>query len=180
VASCHVRIPGATRHCNMRPTALCSIEQKGYDALENVREGGCACGQSRYRLTSPPLFVHCCHCKDCQRQTGSAFVLNALIETDRVEIRSGTTDLHPMPTDSGKPHEVARCPSCGSARSTIPPPCRRTSTSTHARNFPGSRCPRTCRRSRRITPRARCGRPKASPAAVPCSADPLAPRRLLL
>jgi hypothetical protein len=47
-------------------------------------EGGCACATVRYRLVSSPMFVHCCHCRDCQRQTGSAFVLNALIETDRV------------------------------------------------------------------------------------------------
>ena len=43
-------------------------------------EGGCACGKMRYRLESKPMIVHCCHCRDCQRQTGSAFVLNALIE----------------------------------------------------------------------------------------------------
>ena len=48
-------------------------------------EGGCACGHVRYRLASAPMIVHCCHCRDCQRQTGSAFVLNALIETDRVD-----------------------------------------------------------------------------------------------
>jgi hypothetical protein len=59
--------------------------------------------------------VHCCHCKDCQRQTGSAFVLNALIETARVEILSGMTALHTMPTESGRPHDVARCPACGTA-----------------------------------------------------------------
>ena len=40
------------------------------------------------------MFVHCCHCRDCQRQTGSAFVLNALIETDRVEIRGGARADH--------------------------------------------------------------------------------------
>jgi len=61
------------------------------------------------------MFVHCCHCLDCQRQTGSAFVLNALIETDRVEILSGETILFAMPTDSGRPHDVARCPACGTA-----------------------------------------------------------------
>lgn len=83
--------------------------------MENGLGGGCACGQVRYRLRSAPLFVHCCHCKDCQRQTGSAFVLNALIETDRVEQLSGATTLFPMPTDSGRPHEVARCPGCGTA-----------------------------------------------------------------
>jgi hypothetical protein len=47
-------------------------------------EGGCACGRVHYRLASPPMFVHCCHCLRCQRETGSAFVLNALIETDRI------------------------------------------------------------------------------------------------
>jgi len=82
--------------------------------MQQAMEGGCACGQVRYRLRSGPLFVHCCHCKDCQRQTGSAFVLNALIETDRVEA-TGQTTLFKMPTDSGRPHDVARCPECGTA-----------------------------------------------------------------
>jgi hypothetical protein len=82
--------------------------------MANPVEGGCACGQLRYRMRSAPLFVHCRHCKDCQRQTGSAFVLNALIETDRVEA-DGQTALFRMPTDSGRPHDIARCPGCGSA-----------------------------------------------------------------
>ena len=43
--------------------------------------GGCACGSIRYQLLDKPMFVHCCHCDDCQRLTGSAFVLNAIIET---------------------------------------------------------------------------------------------------
>ena len=75
-------------------------------------EGGCACGRARYRLLSKPMFVHCCHCRDCQRQTGSAFVINALIETDRVEILSGETEGVPVPTDSGRPHVIHRCPGC--------------------------------------------------------------------
>ena len=83
--------------------------------MPNIHEGGCACGQIRYRLLTPPLFVHCCHCHDCQRQTGSGFVLNALIETDRVELLHGRTSLSAMPTDSGKPHQIARCPGCGTA-----------------------------------------------------------------
>src|SRR5271170_3585861 len=77
--------------------------------------GSCSCGAVKYQLTSAPLFVHCCHCHDCQRQTGSAFVLNALIETDRVEVLRGKTGLSDMPTDSGKPHQVARCLDCGTA-----------------------------------------------------------------
>jgi len=79
---------------------------------EAVFEGGCACGEVRYRMTSRPMFVHCCHCRDCQRQTGSAFVINALIETDRVELLSGAPNAATLPTDSGLPHIVRRCPTC--------------------------------------------------------------------
>ncbi len=74
--------------------------------------GGCSCGAVRYRLVSAPMFVHCCHCRDCQRQTGSAFVLNALIEADRVTLSSGNPEPVRVPTDSGRPHEIHRCPSC--------------------------------------------------------------------
>ncbi|HEX3996521.1 MAG TPA: GFA family protein [Acetobacteraceae bacterium] len=80
-----------------------------------ANEGGCACGQIRYRLQTAPMFVHCCHCHDCQRQTGSAFVLNALIETDRMDVLQGQPALSEMPTDSGRPHHIARCPNCGTA-----------------------------------------------------------------
>ncbi len=78
-------------------------------------EGGCACGRARYRMTSEPLFVHCCHCLRCQRETGSAFVLNALIETDRLDIVSGAPTAVSVPTDSGKSHRIFRCDACGTA-----------------------------------------------------------------
>lgn len=78
-------------------------------------EGGCGCGAVRYRLRGRPMFVHCCHCRDCQRQTGTAFVLNALIEADQVEVLQGETRGSAMPTDSGKPHVVQRCAGCGTA-----------------------------------------------------------------
>lgn len=81
----------------------------------DMLEGGCACGAVRYRLEAPPMFVHCCHCLDCQRQTGSAFVLNALIETDRIAPLSGETVAVTMPTDSGRPHRVFRCAQCQTA-----------------------------------------------------------------
>jgi hypothetical protein len=74
--------------------------------------GGCACGAVRYRLTSAPMFVNCCHCRNCQRQTGSAFVINALIETDRIGLVAGMPQPVPVPTDSGNPHDVYRCPDC--------------------------------------------------------------------
>jgi hypothetical protein len=74
--------------------------------------GGCTCGQVRYRLTRAPLIVHCCHCRWCQRETGSAFVLNALIESACIELLAGRPELVPTPTNSGKGQRIARCPSC--------------------------------------------------------------------
>jgi hypothetical protein len=73
--------------------------------------GGCSCGAVRYQLTRPPMFVHCCHCLLCQRQTGSAFVINGLIETACLVV-TGQPSLNPMPTESGRPHDVFRCPAC--------------------------------------------------------------------
>jgi hypothetical protein len=78
-------------------------------------DGGCACGAVRYRLTSEPMFVHCCHCRDCQQQTGGAFAVNALIETDRIELTQGRPEPVPLPTDSGRPHDVYRCEACATA-----------------------------------------------------------------
>lgn len=78
-------------------------------------EGGCACGAVRYRLGCAPMFVHCCHCRDCQRQTGSAFALNALIETDRIALLKGEPVPLAVPTDSGRPHRIFRCPGCQTA-----------------------------------------------------------------
>ena len=75
-------------------------------------DGGCSCGEVRYRLTSEPLFVHCCHCLNCQRQTGSAFVINLLIEAERVELLAGTPQPVDVPRDDGSPQRIFRCPSC--------------------------------------------------------------------
>jgi len=74
--------------------------------------GGCACGNVRYRLASGPLFVHCCHCLNCQRQTGSAFVINLLIEADRVELLSGDPVPVDVPRDDGSSQRIFRCPTC--------------------------------------------------------------------
>lgn len=75
-------------------------------------QGGCTCGAVRYRLAEPPMFVNCCHCRWCQRETGSAFAINAIIERDRLEV-SGDVVITRLPSASGKGQEVARCPSCG-------------------------------------------------------------------
>jgi len=75
-------------------------------------EGGCACGAVRYRMASKPLFVHCCHCSWCQRETGSAFVLNAIIEADRVDHLEGDPEAVMTPSASGKGQKIMRCPEC--------------------------------------------------------------------
>lgn len=74
--------------------------------------GGCACGAIRYRLESEPLYVHCCHCRWCQRETGAAFALNALIEADRVTVLSCAPETIPIPSESGRGQKIARCPDC--------------------------------------------------------------------
>ena len=76
------------------------------------REGGCACGAVRYRLASDPLFVHCCHCLNRQRQTGSAFVVNLLIEADRVELLAAEPQAVDVPRDDGGVQRIFRCPTC--------------------------------------------------------------------
>ncbi len=79
---------------------------------ETPLEGGCTCGALRFRLATKPLFVHCCHCRWCQRETGSAFVLNAMIETERVTLLKGTPEVVDTPSASGKGQKITRCPSC--------------------------------------------------------------------
>jgi hypothetical protein len=75
-------------------------------------EGGCTCRNVRYRLTSRPLFVHCCHCRWCQRETGASFALNAMIEADRVELLEGEPEAVMTPSASGKGQKIWRCPKC--------------------------------------------------------------------
>jgi hypothetical protein len=75
-------------------------------------EGGCACRALRYRMRTPPLVVHCCHCTWCQRETGTAFALNAVIEADRVELLAGEVDVVDTPSASGRGQKIARCGTC--------------------------------------------------------------------
>lgn len=73
--------------------------------------GGCSCGAVRYELSSAPMFVHCCHCTLCQKQTGGAFVINGLIESERLRWQ-GPLKAISMPTESGRPHDIYRCEQC--------------------------------------------------------------------
>lgn len=75
-------------------------------------EGGCTCGAVRYRLVDTPLFVHCCHCRWCQRESGSAFALNAMIEADRVTLLAGAPEPLRTPSASGRGQTIVRCPHC--------------------------------------------------------------------
>jgi len=75
-------------------------------------EGGCSCRAVRYRMETAPLFVNCCHCRWCQRETGSAFVVNAMVEADRVTLLAGTPLMVDTPSASGKGQRIARCPVC--------------------------------------------------------------------
>lgn len=75
-------------------------------------EGGCDCRFLRYRLESAPLFVHCCHCRWCQRESGASFALNAMIESTRLTVLAGAPDLVETPSASGLGQQIARCPHC--------------------------------------------------------------------
>lgn len=80
--------------------------------MSETFEGGCSCGAVRFRLMSRPMFTHCCHCLDCQKQTGGAFAINALYETSRITLLQGKLQIVDMPSPSGRGHEVHRCPQC--------------------------------------------------------------------
>ena len=75
-------------------------------------DGGCTCGAVRYRMESKPMIVHCCHCHWCQRETGTSFALNALIEADRVTLLQGQLEKVATPSNSGKGQDIFRCPQC--------------------------------------------------------------------
>jgi hypothetical protein len=75
-------------------------------------DGGCDCGSVRYRVSAPPLIVHCCHCRWCQRESGAAFALNAMIEASLVSDLAESPELVDTPSESGGGQKIARCPRC--------------------------------------------------------------------
>jgi len=75
-------------------------------------DGGCTCRQIRYRMHRTPLFVHCCHCRWCQRETGTAFALNGLVEASEVTLLRGDVEVIDTPSNSGRGQRIARCPAC--------------------------------------------------------------------
>ena len=81
-------------------------------AGEVSMDGGCDCGEVRYRMSRAPMIVHCCHCRWCQRETGASFALNAMVEAEHVELLKGAPELVDTPSESGKGQQIARCPTC--------------------------------------------------------------------
>jgi hypothetical protein len=63
-------------------------------------------------MTSAPLFVNCCHCRWCQRETGASYAINAMIEADRVILLKGAPAAVMTPSNSGKGQKITRCPTC--------------------------------------------------------------------
>ncbi|MFT4179846.1 MAG: GFA family protein [Thermomonas sp.] len=84
------------------------------DATPFPVEGGCSCGAARYRMLAAPIVVHACHCSWCQRETGSAFVLNAMVERDRLQllVDPAALELVATPSASGKGQRIIRCGTC--------------------------------------------------------------------
>ena len=74
--------------------------------------GGCTCGEIRYQLLRAPMFVHCCHCRWCQRESGASFALNALVEAANIQILSGKPHVVATPSESGQGQKISRCPEC--------------------------------------------------------------------
>ncbi|MDP7342704.1 MAG: GFA family protein [Alphaproteobacteria bacterium] len=75
-------------------------------------EGGCTCRELRYRVNRAPMFVHCCHCRWCQRETGSSYAVNALLEADAVTLVRGAAEIVDTPSNSGQVQRISRCPDC--------------------------------------------------------------------
>lgn len=92
---------------------LSSHIEGSYKMNKNVSiKGKCTCGEIEYEMTEAPMFVHCCHCTWCQRETGSAFAINALIEADKVRVIKGCPEKVDVPSNSGIGQIISRCLSC--------------------------------------------------------------------
>ncbi|MEE9334028.1 MAG: GFA family protein [Granulosicoccaceae bacterium] len=78
----------------------------------DVKKGGCTCGKVRYQINTEPMIVHGCHCRGCQKNSGSAFAINAVYEADRVKLTSGEVDTISVPTPSGTGQDITRCSAC--------------------------------------------------------------------
>ncbi len=81
--------------------------------MDDVREGGCQCGAVRYRVEGPPVVVAVCHCRECQRQSGSAFGMGAIVRKEQFTLVRGTLKQFTRMAESGAPVVCSFCPECG-------------------------------------------------------------------
>jgi hypothetical protein len=77
-----------------------------------TRAGGCQCGAVRYRIAGERLVVYACHCRDCQRQTASAFALSIPVRASAFAVQ-GRLDRWSRTADSGATTDCFFCPACG-------------------------------------------------------------------
>src|SRR5512138_3642328 len=105
-SSARAKLPGVGSRMGRRDKDV------GEKEMTFALEGGCDCRQLRYRMETRPLFVHCCHCRWCQRESGASFALNAMIEADRVTLLGEEPEIVDTPSASGKGQKIARCPHC--------------------------------------------------------------------
>ena len=75
--------------------------------------GGCLCGKVRYTSTSDPVFAGVCHCRNCQKQSGTAFSVVVAVPADQFSVQ-GTMKTYHDTGDSGQQVERHFCPDCGS------------------------------------------------------------------
>ena len=78
-----------------------------------TQSGGCQCGEIRYRIRSEPITLYVCHCRDCQRQSGSAFGMSLVVPESSFELLSGSLKTFTVRADSGRTKTCAFCPTCG-------------------------------------------------------------------
>ena len=82
------------------------------DATRFPAEGGCDCRAVRYRLGVAPLFVHCCHCRWCQREIGLGVRAQRDDRGGPRHAAGGEPELVDTPSASGAGQQIARCPRC--------------------------------------------------------------------
>ena len=78
-----------------------------------VRTGGCLCGAVRYESAGEPLFSLLCHCRDCQHQSGSAYVAAMRVPAAGFRVTKGEPRLYVSSSDAGNRVTRAFCPDCG-------------------------------------------------------------------
>ena len=81
--------------------------------MSEARRGGCQCGAIRYEITGPATVVYACHCRECQRQSGSAFAMALVVPAERFRLLEGVPKSFARAGESGRIVTGWFCPECG-------------------------------------------------------------------